>query len=171
MRSLALLRGVNVGGHHKLAMKELVLWLEDAGLHSVLTYIQSGNVVADHDAGLDLGALVRRVIAEHAGFDVAVVVRDAPQMAEVVAANPYPDAGPASLHVAFRQDAPSPDLVAALDSTRWAPEEFTLVGREVYLHLPSGMGRSAMVPRLALVKDATLRNWNTVVALTELLRR
>ena len=63
------------------------------------------------------------------------------------------------------------DLVAALDSTRWAPEEFTLVGREVYLHLPSGMGRSAMVPRLALVKDATLRNWNTVVALTELLRR
>ena len=43
------------------------------------------------------------------------------------------------------------------------------MGRDVFLHVPDGMGRSAMVPRLALVKGATVRNWNTVQRLVAML--
>ena len=45
MRRIALLRGINVGGAHKLPMKELVPIFEAAGCEDVRTYIQSGNVV------------------------------------------------------------------------------------------------------------------------------
>ncbi len=42
---IALFRGINVGGHRKLPMKELVAELEDLGLSAVQTYIQSGNAI------------------------------------------------------------------------------------------------------------------------------
>ncbi len=171
VRSLALLRGVNVGGHHKVAMKDLASWLGDAGFTSVTTYIQSGNVVLDHDPDHDVASMVRAAIAEHAGFDVAVLVRSAREMATVVVSNPFPEAPPTTLHVAFRQHEPDAALLASLDPARWEPEQFVTRGREVYLHLPAGMGRSTMVPRLALVKEATIRNWNTVTVLTEMLTR
>jgi uncharacterized protein (DUF1697 family) len=164
-RSLALLRGVNVGGRRALPMTDLTQWLLDAGFTSVSTYIQSGNVVLEHRARLDVGARVRAVIAEHTGWDVPVVVRSAVQLAEVVAANPYPQAEPTTLHVAFLESAPDVGPLADLDPQRWLPEEFTAHGREVYLHLPQGMGRSVMAPRLAILKNATTRNWNTVLAL------
>ena len=43
-RVVALLRGINVGGH-RLSMADLRRHLEDLGCTDVATYIQSGNVV------------------------------------------------------------------------------------------------------------------------------
>ncbi len=42
---IALLRGINVGGHKKLKMADLKLLFEELGFKKVHTYIQSGNVV------------------------------------------------------------------------------------------------------------------------------
>ena len=42
---VALIRGLNVGGHNKLAMKDLKSMLEAADCEKVTTYIQSGNAV------------------------------------------------------------------------------------------------------------------------------
>ena len=42
---IALLRGVNVGGHNKLPMARLRSIAADAGFSDVRTYIQSGNLV------------------------------------------------------------------------------------------------------------------------------
>lgn len=46
---IALFRGINVGGHRKLPMKELVAELEKLGLSEVTTYIQSGNAIFQDD--------------------------------------------------------------------------------------------------------------------------
>lgn len=165
---MALLRGVNVGGRNKLAMADLTNWLRDAGFSSVTTYIQSGNVVIEHPRGDDVALVVHQVIADHTGLEVKVVVRTARELREVVARNPYVDAVPTQLHVSFLED--KPDATSA-GTNQWAPERFTVVGRDVYLYLPHGMGRSVMVPRLALVRSATTRNWNTVLALSDLASR
>jgi uncharacterized protein (DUF1697 family) len=90
-------------------------------------------------------------------------------MKSVVAANPYQGAESTHLHVSFLDSAPDKTLLAKIRSDQWLPEEYTVIGREVYLHLPNGMGRSVMVPRLKLIKDATTRNWNTVLAMKKLL--
>lgn len=45
MRYVALLRGINVGGNHTVAMKKLVQVYEDCGCTEVSTYINSGNVL------------------------------------------------------------------------------------------------------------------------------
>src|SRR3546814_10908006 len=48
-RYVALLRGINVGGRNKVPMADLRAALEDDGLKSVRTYIQSGNVLFESD--------------------------------------------------------------------------------------------------------------------------
>ncbi len=168
MKSVALLRGINVGGNHKIPMADLKTWLESAGFTSITTYIQSGNVVLEHGARVNVQALVRDAIVEHTGWNIAVIVRSASEMRHVVTANPYPGVEPTKLHVSFL-DTPPQDIDATLDTLRWLPEEFTVVGRDVYLHVPNGMGQSIMAPRLTAIKGATTRNWNTVLKLLELL--
>jgi len=41
---VALLRGINVGGHNKLKMKDLQEMFQSLGLDNIKTYIQSGNL-------------------------------------------------------------------------------------------------------------------------------
>ena len=49
MKFVGFLRGINVGGHRKILMKDLKLMLENLGLKKVETYIQSGNFVFELD--------------------------------------------------------------------------------------------------------------------------
>ena len=171
MISIALLRGINVGGNHKIPMADLRSWLRAAGVEVISTYIQSGNVVIEHAPKFEVASRVHDAIEEHSGFDVPVIVRTASELSAIVAANPFPGVEPTRLHVSFLADAPDAAAKEAAAAQEWTPEEFTVVGREVFLHLPEGMGRSVMVPRLKLIKSATTRNWNTVLALVELADR
>ena len=45
MTYIALLKGINVGGHKKVPMAELRELLTKSGFENVQTYIQSGNVL------------------------------------------------------------------------------------------------------------------------------
>lgn len=168
MRSVALLRGVNVGGKNKITMSELCAWLRAAGFTTATTYIQSGNLLLSHSRRTDVARVVHDVIAAHTRYDITVVTRTTDELADVVRANPFSALEPTQLHVSFLNAAPDDAALAVARSAEWAPEEFRLVGREVYLHLPRGMGRSIMVPRLALITPGTTRNWNTVLTLADL---
>jgi uncharacterized protein (DUF1697 family) len=165
---VALLRGVNVGGKAKVAMPALRSAIESAGATEVRTYIQSGNVVFTHaarSAATLEGELEQRIHAAF-GFDVPVLLRNAPQMRAVVDANPYPGTEGTKLHVVFLRDPPDAAALAKVHVARFAPEELTVVGRELYLHLPHGIGRAKLPPALGKVPGvATARNWNTVTKL------
>ena len=45
MRYIALLRGINVGGHKKVAMSDLLALLKRLGFDDAKTLLQSGNLV------------------------------------------------------------------------------------------------------------------------------
>ncbi|MFE7542515.1 hypothetical protein ACFU5X_17475, partial [Streptomyces platensis] len=52
-----------------------------------------------------------------------------------------------------------------------APDQYRLIGRELYLWCPGGIGRSKLadaVSRAPLGVTATARNWNTVTKLLAL---
>jgi len=171
MISVALLRGINVGGNHQMPMADLTQWLLTAGFVSVSTYIQSGNVILEHAARVKVATIVRDAIAKNTGWEIPVLVRSSSELSRIVEANPYPGAEPSRLHVSFLDTAPDVASITAARSNNWEPEEYTVDGREIYLHLPEGMGRSVMVPKLKLLQGATTRNWNTVLALSELVAR
>src|SRR5580693_8584071 len=92
---VALLRGINVGGKHKLPMKELAEIVCDCKCSGVRTYIQSGNVVfaASRAAAQRLPAQLAGKIEERFGFPVPVILRTRDDLARVVRGNPFLKAG------------------------------------------------------------------------------
>jgi uncharacterized protein (DUF1697 family) len=170
---IALLRGVNVGGHNKLPMAQLRSLAADAGFSDVRTHIQSGNLVGTtmHDAAVARDRLAEAILTA-TGLSVPVIVRTAEQWSAVIAANPFPHAASPGreLHVIFLP-APATELVRAFDATAFAPEALAVAGSELYLHLPAGMGRSKLaiaVNRVPEIAAGTARNWNTVLRLASL---
>jgi uncharacterized protein (DUF1697 family) len=168
---IALLRGINVGGNRKLPMATLREVFAGAGGEDVVTYIQSGNVVFRHRArsAPKLRADLEARIEATTGFAVPVILRTDTQLARVIEHNPYPTDEPTSLHVLFLDEPPKPGALEAIDRAAFAPEVFTHLGTEIYLHLPNGMGRAKLlVPIYRAVPGATARNWNSVRKLHEL---
>ena len=167
-RFIALLRAVNVGGTGKLPMTELVAMCERAGFREVLTYIASGTVVFASklpEAKVKL-ALQRELIA-YAGKPVGVLVRTAQEMADVVAANPFPKAAP-NRTLAIFLDAPPP--ADALKMARGVKDEQMRLGvREIYVHYGDGMGSSKL--KIPAAQSGTARNMNTTAKLAEMAGR
>ncbi len=182
---VALLRGINVGGHNKVAMADLREVVASLGHSDVATYIQSGNVVFTSRTSdtTELADSLEREIAERMGVRAGVVVLSRDELARVVGDNPYPrEANPQHLHAVFHRDALTADQVAVVADAeqrardRGSQDEVAVLGRIVYLHTPDGLGRSELAVQLArpaaakaLQPPGTARNWATVAKLTELL--
>jgi uncharacterized protein (DUF1697 family) len=169
---VALLRGINVGGKAKVPMAALRDVCVAVGCEDVVTYIQSGNVVLSSRLTADkLQAALEAAIAEELGLSPAVMIRTAKEMAAVLASNPYSADDEKSVHVGFLHVPPDAATKKCLGGIDCAPEELTVVGRDVYLHLPNGMGRAQLpvkMDRCLRPLQVTVRNWRTVSKLVEL---
>lgn len=174
-KTVALLRGINVGGKNKLAMKDLTRLFEQAGCEDVQTYIQSGNVI--FQAALEvletLPAVIAAAIQEEFSLKVPVVLRTAAQLEAVIENNPFPDAvsNEKMFHVLFLAHQPDPAAVASLDPARSQPDEFAVVGQDIYLHLCGSAADTKLTNQYfdsRLKTVSTARNWRTVNKLLEL---
>jgi uncharacterized protein (DUF1697 family) len=169
-RHVALLRGINVGGHNRLPMPALKSALEAAGFTNVATYVQSGNVGFDASPDLDLEQTIRDLIKATFDLDVPVITRSQAEIKATIAAQPF-TSDPSSWGLTFLSQPPDPARVSALPSQigdgRWQ-----LIGRDVYLELPGGRYSQTKLQNgwfeAKLGVTATTRNWNTVLALAEL---
>jgi uncharacterized protein (DUF1697 family) len=172
---VALLRAINLGSRNKIAMADLRKLFEALGAEDVTTYVQSGNVVFKSPlrSASKLTRAIEGRISRDLGLDVRVLLRTGPQLAKVVDGNPFAKGAPdaATLHVTLLAERPGAASVRDLDPAAGQPDEFRVVGQEVYLHCPNGYGRSKLTnayfeQRLSVA--ATTRNWKTVTKLAEL---
>ena len=169
------MRGINVCGRNLLPMKTLAAMFDAAGCTRVRTYIQSGNVVFTAPPALarTVGATIQRAIRTKTGIESPVIVRSAPELGRVATGNPFLAAGapPETLHVAFLADEPGAARVAVLDPARSPPDELVVRGRDIFLRLPNGVARTKLTNAYfdsKLGTTSTLRNWRTVLTLTEM---
>ena len=170
---VALLRGINLGSRKRISMADLRALFETLGLDAIRTYVVSGNVVFESQrrARAVLAGDIERAIESTLGHDVTVVLRTGPELARIVAANPFPNADIATLYVTFLGDTPPRDRVGALEEVSIGGDEFAVRGTEVYLHVPNGYGRSklnneTLERRLGVA--GTTRNWRTTTTLAEM---
>ena len=172
-RYVALLRGVNVGGSGRMAMADLRACVEGIGHEDVATHIQTGNVLFStrmRSAEKVARALEEAVEAD-LGFQTAVMVRTAAQLTAALDERPFPDADPKTLHIAFLRETPPAAKATALVAPD-GPDEAVVIGREVHLHYPDGMGRSKLSGAYiekALGVPATARRRGVVEKIRDLL--
>ena len=171
---VALLRGINLGSQKRVAMADLRALVEGLGAKDVATYVQSGNVVFKSADGAEkLTRAIERRIRRDLDLSVTVVVLTRPQLTKVLGGNPFAKAKTeqAKLHVTFLAEKPSRAKVGKLDPNVGQPDEFRVIGRQIYLHCPNGYGRSKLTNAYfekQLGVAATTRNWRTVTKLGEL---
>jgi uncharacterized protein (DUF1697 family) len=171
-RHVSLLRGINVGGHNMVSMARLRALYEALGCEDVATYLQSGNVVFRRDrdpAGVGRG--VERAIKRELGLDVRVLDRTHADLAEIVEVDPFPKADPSRRLVMFLSAPPGKEIAREIGHVTLGPDEARLIGRELHLHCPDGVGNSKLPGLLnerRLGVTATARNWRTVTRLLEL---
>jgi uncharacterized protein (DUF1697 family) len=195
-RYVALLRGINVGAHNRVAMADLRELMVGLGYQDVRTHLQSGNVLfaaPGNPSNEDLQAAIADRLAAGLGLSAAVLVRTGEELRDVVAGNPLPAHDPARLMVLFLAAAIEPDRID-IDPGRYAPELFAVRVRadgrsassragadwrsassragEIYLYCANGILESGLIKvctdrRLGCA--VTARNWNTVTKLATLL--
>jgi uncharacterized protein (DUF1697 family) len=168
---IALIRGINVGGHNRLLMKDLRAVMEGLGFKNVKTYLQSGNVVFQSRSrnSAKLSHEISKAISDGCQLTLPIFVLSQEDLQAAIAAHPFPEGegDPKSLHFSFLKSRPaSPDL-AKLDSLRAPSEKFELKGNLFYLYAPDGIGRSKLAANVekALGVELTARNWRSVQAL------
>lgn len=88
---VALLRGINVGGHHKVPMADLKTLLTNLGCDNVKTILNSGNIVFEtkkkDNAGLE--RIIEMALSENFGFPIPVILIPHKQINKLVNEDPF----------------------------------------------------------------------------------
>jgi uncharacterized protein (DUF1697 family) len=167
---IALLKGINMVGKHKMPMKGLVALLEGLGARDVKTYRGSGNAVFRH-RGKDATRLAGRIsaaVGKAYEFEPLVMLLETETLARIISDNPFPDAEaePGALVVGFLTAVPEEPDWEALEEVRRKSERFALRGDVFYFYAPEGFHLSKLGPWLKRSfrgVDGTGRTWSSVV--------
>ncbi|WP_186670963.1 DUF1697 domain-containing protein [Sporosarcina sp. BP05] len=177
--NIALLRGINVGGHNKIKMGELRQMFEILGFSRVQTYIQSGNVLFEsHESEQSLIKRIEGEIEKVFGFSIKVVIRTTSELEWISNNCPFTEEAVAeakatsdgeSLYVSLLQDKPSQDGIDRIGAYKSDNDKFMIEGREVYLLFRLGVRNAKLANNLhRLDVPSTMRNWKTINRLTQL---
>jgi uncharacterized protein (DUF1697 family) len=150
---IALLRGINVGGHNKVAMADLRRILENLGFADVKSLLQSGNLVftSERPADAALEQLLEAETATHLGVSADYIIRGAEEWKKIVARNPFPKEAttdPGHLIVVLLKTAPPAKNILALQKWTDGPEVIRGGGKQLYITYPAGIGRSKLTGAL-----------------------
>lgn len=163
---VALLRGVNLG-KRQLKMEELRKIAGELGLGEPRTYIASGNLLFQSSREeADLKRALESAITQHMSAHVGVMIRTADELAETAEVNCFAPEPRNLVTAIFLDHAPSADVLQSARNVR--DERMSLGRREIFVHYPSGQGRSKL--RIPAAIAGTARNMNTVIKLAELSR-
>lgn len=161
-RSVALLRGINVGPTTKVPMAMLRMLFESAGATDVVTLLNSGNVV--FSGTVDEAALVKR-IREETGVATHLLVLRAADFRRIVAAMPF-EGDESRLTITFMPTVPAVNIPAGLE-----PEQIHVGAEAVYQSFPDGISKTKLKPAFwkQFPPEATARNLRTARKLVDLL--
>lgn len=98
MKYVVLLRGVNVGGNHRVPKAEFQKVLEDLGFRDVVIYINSGNAVFTSDSEPKTND-IQAALEKHFGFTIPTLVLTGAAIKAIAAAIPAD----------WTNDSPKPD--------------------------------------------------------------
>jgi uncharacterized protein (DUF1697 family) len=176
-RKLALLRGINVGGHRAVPMAQLRELAAGLGWSAVSSYIQSGNLLFNAAASTEAAAAqLEAAIAERFGFAVPCIVRSASSWFELQAANPMPEVAserPNLLLLALARESLPADAGEQLQARAAHGERVVQTKGALWIDYGSAVAKSKLTPTLLdrlAGSPVTTRNWRSVVKLAELLR-
>lgn len=167
---VAFLRGINVGGHHKVPMVELKKELQKLELENVVTLLNSGNII--FDSSCENISILEKKISEHLkiyfGFPIPTIIIKFEMIYELLSKNPFKDVKLTNnirLYVSFLYENDKSELKLPWKSSDKSYEIIKKIDKIILSVLdlsvsktPKAMGALEKY----FGKDITTRNWNTI---------
>lgn len=171
---IALFRGLNVGGSHKIKMADLVAFLNRQGGEKTQHYIQSGNLVFHSDEQVhDLAQRLEPAFEKEFSFPSQIILRTLPELEAAHAAYPFDreDREQKFMMTGFARQNPNGDALAVLEGLLADGELVAQSGNEFFFYYGNGSARSK-VANLNFEKKIgtalTVRNRRTISKLIEM---
>ncbi|CAH8282182.1 uncharacterized protein (DUF1697 family) [Mariniflexile fucanivorans] len=169
---IALLRGINVGGHKKVSMIEFRDLLTKTGFQNVQTYIQSGNVVFQSSIEISkLEKIIQKSIYNHFGFEVSVIIKTNKQLQVILDNCPLSEEKKEKSYFIMLNKIPDSNLVKEVDKIAYENEEIIIKNDCIYFCCSTGYGRTKFnmnTYERKLNVVGTSRNYKTMVKLLSL---
>lgn len=173
---VALLFSIGVSDGRRLIMAEWRAMMEQIGLQNPQTLIATGNAVfkCQRASARELEVRLERAFEHRFGRHVDTVVRAATPFRRLIAGNPFltESKGDGSrVLIRFMREPLKRDSVAALKPYLTQGERVKAVDGDLWVHFPGEPVRSRLMPLLGSKRlgIGTVRNWNTVRRLNDLL--
>ncbi|WP_109302442.1 DUF1697 domain-containing protein [Aquimarina sp. AU474] len=176
---IALLRGINVGGHNKIKMADLKVMFEKLNLTQVTTYIQSGNIIfqGNQKNTEELSELIKNGIKKRFDFNVPVLVLTREVLKLIYDNNPFleqlskEELEDKKMFFTLLSSEPDSLGVEELNANTYGEEQFLITDKAVYLYAANGCRNSKLSNNFfekKLKSTATTRNLKTIIKLLEL---
>lgn len=173
IKYVALLKGINVGGHKKVPMAELRAVLTKAGFSDVSTYIQSGNVFFQSSERniQDIEINLQKAIIAHFGFEVLVMVKTHEELQQIFENCPFNEEEKVASYFMLLHQKPSSDNIALASEKVYENEYYQITQNCLYYYSSKGMGESKFNANFfekKLETFITARNYKTMLKLLSL---
>ena len=169
-RYIAFLRGINVGGHHKVPMAELRKEFEKLGYKDIVTLLNSGNVLFDAipDSIEQLEELISADLTKSFGFSIPAIIRTSEMINGLLNSEPFKDVehtkdirlyvsllrqnSAVDLKLPWTSQDKSYEIMAKMDNTILSVLDLSIS------NTPKAMGAMERF----FGSDITTRNWKTI---------
>lgn len=165
------LRGINVGGHHKVPMAELRNKLTEIGCENVRTLLNSGNIVFETKQTNipDLESRIETHLSQSFNFPITLILRTKNEIADLVHKKPFETVNihkDIRLYVSFLKNEPKIEMTLPYFSKDNTYQIISISNRIICSVLdlsttktPKGMDELQKI----FGKNITTRNWNTIL--------
>lgn len=169
---IALLKGINVGGHKKVPMAELRDLLAKSGFQNVQTYIQSGNVVfQSSEETKNLEDKIQNIISSHFGFEVSVIVKTNAELQIIFDSCPFEKDKKVMSYFIILNKIPDAKMIDEVNKIVYENEEIIIKNNCLYFYSSKGFGQTKFnmnTYERKLKVIGTSRNYKTMIKLIEI---
>jgi len=170
-KHIAFLRGINVGGHHKVPMAELKMVFEKLGFSNIITLLNSGNVIFDaiNSNTENLEELISEQLENTFGFPIPTIIRKSDTIQQLYNDAPFKNIivnKDIRLYVSFLKNDTKTKLVLPRKSNDKSFRIIAISGKTILSVLDLSVSKSPKAMNNLekfYGKNITTRNWKTIV--------
>ncbi|MCG6189302.1 DUF1697 domain-containing protein [Maribellus maritimus] len=172
---VAFLRGINVGGHHKVPMADLRKEMEKIGSKNIITLLNSGNIIFDIKEK-DEKKLEKKIaihLEKAFGFPIPVLIRKGDEIKKIVDDKPFKNieiTKDIRLYITFLPEVTQVDI-----ELPWYSEDssFQIIRIEdKHIECILDLSKTKTIKAMGILeqlfgKDITTRNINTLIKVSD----
>ncbi len=172
-RYVALLHSIVLGAGRRVVMSDLKAMAESLGFRNVRTLVATGNLVFEAEPQLiaSVEAQFEAGFAAAFGKHVDIIARDADAWLRLAEGNPFPEGIGSEVIVRVMRQPLEPDALDRLAKYRQG-ERMAVVDGDLWIDFGLKASETKLLPVLTTKRlgVGTMRNWNTVRGLAEMIR-